>query len=39
VCSSDLGTLVVRNESGAALHSDAVEMSVLLSPLSGTVVD
>jgi hypothetical protein len=33
------GTLVVRNESGAALHSDAAECSVLLSPLSGTVVD
>jgi hypothetical protein len=33
------GTLVVRNESGAALHSDAVEMSVLLSPVVPTVVD
>lgn len=33
------GTLVVRNESGAALHSDAVECSVLLSPLSGTITD
>lgn len=33
------GTLVVRNESGAALHSDAVEMSVLVSPLAGVVTD
>lgn len=33
------GTLVVRNESGTAFHSDAVEMSVLLSPLAGVVTD
>lgn len=33
------GTLVVYNKSGAALHSDAVEMSVLLSPLETAVVD
>ncbi len=33
------GTLVVRNESGAALHSDAVEMSVLVSPFAGVVTD
>lgn len=33
------GTLVVRNESGAALHTDAVECSVLFSPLAGTVTD
>lgn len=33
------GTLVVRNESGAALHSDAVECSVLVSPLAGVVTD
>ena len=33
------GTLVVRNESGAALHSDAVEMSVLLLPIAGVVTD
>jgi hypothetical protein len=33
------GTLVVRNESGAALHSDAVECSVLVSPLAGVITD
>lgn len=33
------GSLVVKNESGAALHSDAVEASILLSPLAGTVTD
>lgn len=33
------GTLVVRNESGAALHSDAVEMSVRLVPIAGVVTD
>lgn len=33
------GSLVVRNESGAALHSDAVEMSVRLLPLAGVVTD
>lgn len=33
------GSIVVRNESGAALHSDAVEMSVLVSPLAGVVTD
>lgn len=33
------GTPVVKNESGAALHSDAVEMSVLLSPISMKVID
>ena len=33
------GTLVVRNESNAALHSDAVEMAVLLSPIAGVVTD
>lgn len=33
------GTLVVRNDSGAAMHNDAVEMSVLMSPLQGAVTD
>lgn len=33
------GSLVVRNESGSSLHSDAVEMSVLLSPVSAVVTD
>lgn len=33
------GSLVVRNRSGSAYHSDAVEMSVLLSPLAATVTD
>lgn len=33
------GTLVVYNKSGAALHSDAVEMSVRLSPVAGVVTD
>lgn len=33
------GSIVVRNESGAALHSDAVEMSVLVSPYAGVVTD
>lgn len=33
------GTLVVYNKSGAAMHSDSVEMSVLISPLAGVVTD
>lgn len=33
------GSLIVYNKSGAALHSDAVEMSVLVSPLETAVVD
>jgi hypothetical protein len=33
------GSLVVKNESGAALHSDAVEMSVALIPISHKVID
>lgn len=33
------GSLVVVNRSGAALHSDAVEMSVLMSPVAGVVTD
>lgn len=33
------GSLVVRNESGSAYHSDAVEMSVLIQPVQGVVTD
>lgn len=33
------GTLVVVNRSGSAYHSDAVEMSVLLSPVAAVVTD
>lgn len=33
------GSLIICNRSGAALHSDAVEMSVLLSPIAGVITD
>lgn len=33
------GTLIVKNASGAALHSDAVEMSVRLTPIAEQVAD
>lgn len=33
------GSLVIRNRSGSAYHSDAVEMSVLVSPSAGVVTD
>ena len=33
------GSLVVYNKSGAAFHSDAVEISVLLSPVRRVVID
>lgn len=33
------GSLIVCNRSGAAMHSDAVEMSVRLTPVAGVVTD